>query len=204
MLRTRSLTLGLAVVIALSACDEQTADPLGLTSLPGDDPLAALLADASHEERGSTTTGAPRGTPPGMPLFERLAGEIPSFAGLYRVAQCSVVVVLTDREDVELAVRVVHAVVEPLVERGCPNGIRVDVAEGQYTYHELLRLLAAARPLFQIDGVYAIRIDYASNGLLITVRSRDVAAEVRAALPRVGIPGGAVSFALGGPPSGGR
>jgi hypothetical protein len=186
MTRSRCLTVALALALGSSACN--SADTLGPESTDStDDAIATVLADADpRSDRGGG----------GSQLFDRLAREIPGFGGLYRNAPCSISVVLTDMSQAEHAVRVVKAAVEALVGRACPNGVRVQAVQGKFTYLQLQRFLAAARELFQIRGVLGAHVDYQLNRLVITVSSREVAAAVLAALPRVGIPAEAVAFRL--------
>ncbi|HSK20320.1 MAG TPA: hypothetical protein VK912_14305 [Longimicrobiales bacterium] len=180
----------LALTASLAACES---DPLALDTAEsvGDDELAAVLV---AESGSSDLRGARDGADRSNSLFERLAAQIPGFGGLYRIAPCVVAVVLTADADVEQAVRIVHAAVEPLVVRRCPTDVRVEPVRGQYTFIELRRLLLASRPLNTIEGVGGARIDFRHNRLVIYVSSRQVARVVLHALPRVGIPADAVLF----------
>jgi hypothetical protein len=153
---------------------------------------AVVAAAGSDDLRGAQDGARDRRT-----VFEQLAAEIPGFGGLYRTERCVVALVLTADADVESAVRIVHAVVEPLVATTCPDGIRVEPVRGQYTYIELRRFLHASRPLNNIPGVLGARIDFRHNSLVILVTSRRAARAVIQALPRVGIPEDAVLFLLG-------
>ena len=174
----------------MAACSSDATDPA-----PGseqDDELAAVLAAA-----GATTTADSRGRSTRHPVFDRLAAEIPGFAGLYRTARCVVVVVLTAEGDAQHAVRVVTAALEPMVERACPDGIRVQTARGQFTYIQLQRFLLAAQDLLDIRGVVGLKLDYQANKVVVLIASRETAHDVLAALPRVGVPEGAVMFRPG-------
>jgi len=191
MLRSRNLgTVLVLAAVFTSACDS---DPFAadMSELVADDELSAVLV----EESGSDD---PRGTRDGADrshsLFDRLAAEIPGFGGLYRTSRCVIAVVLTDGANVDEAVRIVHAAVEPLVLRSCPDGVRVEAVRGQFTYVELRRFLLASRPLNRIPGVSGARIDFMHNRLVIFVTSRRVAHAVTQVLPRVGIPERAVIF----------
>ena len=191
MTRSRPLSRFLATALLLAggvaACSSDATDPA-----PGseqDDELAAVLAAA-----GATTTADSRGRSTRHPVFDRLAAEIPGFAGLYRTARCVVVVVLTAEGDAQHAVRVVTAALEPMVRRACPDGIRVQPARGQFTYVQLQRFLAAAQDLLNIRGVLGLKLDYQANKVVILVASRETAHDVLAALPRVGVPEEAVAF----------
>lgn len=187
MLRTRTLVAAFAIAGSLLAACDDVATPMEPAGNPlADDALALVMEEASsrasdrHGDRGS--------------LFDRLAAEIPSFGGAYRVRHCAVVVVLTDGADADHAIRVVKAAVEPLVERTCPGGIRVEVARGQFTYLELQRWLHAGQALLRIDGVYGITVSYQLNRLVVTVASREIVRRVLAVLPELGIPQEAVTF----------
>jgi hypothetical protein len=173
------------VLVLLAACADS--DPLAVDTadVMADDDLTSelVLAEGGDPRRSG-----------GAPLFERLAAAIPGFGGLYRTERCVVAVVLTADADAEAAVRIVHAAIEPLVVRTCPDGIRVDAVRGQFTYIQLHRYLLAARPLFSMPGVAGAYIDVKRNRLVMVVLSRRVADAVQAALPRVDIPVEAVAF----------
>lgn len=181
-MRLRFITPMLALVTALAACD---ADSPFDTHSGGE--LDALL------DHGAGGGGNERGGG-GVALFDRLAGEIDGFGGLYRFAPCGVVLILTDGVDVERAVRITHAAVEPLVVRSCPDGIRVVPERGEYSWIELNRYLATARPILGIAGVGGMTIDVPQNGIIVFVASRDVADEVIDALERLGVPADIVHF----------
>lgn len=186
MTHSRFRATALMLAVSLGACDSaQTMAPEFSSS--SDDGLTAVLA--------SVNSADPRTSGGGNSLFERLANEIPGFGGLYRAAQCSVAVVLTDMSQSDHAIRTVKAALEP--NRGCPNGIRVHPVQGKFTYIELQRYLAASRELLQIRGVLGAVVDFQQNRLVITISAREVAATVLEALPRVGIPSDAVVFQLG-------
>lgn len=193
MIRSRYLATLLVVAMATTACES---DPLAIDTSEqlADDELAdVLVAESGSDDPRGHRDGADRGNS----LFERLAAQIPGFGGLYRTERCVVAVVLTADADAQEAVRIVHAAIEPLVVRTCPDGIRVEPVRGQFTYHELRRFLLASRPLNNIPGVSGARIDFKQNRLVILVRSRRVAHAVLQALPRVGIPEDAVLFQRG-------
>jgi hypothetical protein len=192
MIRNRLLGTMLVLAVATTACDS---DPLALDTSEqlADELAAALVAESGSNDLRGDRDGADRSNS----LFERLAAAIPGFGGLYRMAPCVVAVVLTDDADVQEAVRIVHAAIEPLVARTCPDGIRVEPVRGQYTYVELRRFLLASRPLNAIPGVGGAHISFQQNRLVIVVASRRVARVVLHALPRVGIPEEAVLFQLG-------
>lgn len=193
MMRTRILGTVLVLAVSSTACDS---DPLALdtTAASVDDELSAVIVAESGETdlRGSRDHADRSNS-----LFDRLAGEIPGFGGLYRTAPCVVAVVLTADADVQHAVATVQAAVAPMVVRNCPTGIRVEPVRGDYTYLELRRMLLASRPLNTIEGVGGARIDFRQNRLVILVSSRHVARVVLHALPRVGIPEEAVLFQRG-------
>jgi hypothetical protein len=193
MIRSRYLGTILVLALATTACES---DPLALDTseqLAADDLTDVLVAESGSDDLRGTRDGGDRRNS----LFERLAAEIPGFAGLYRTAPCVIAVVLTADANVEEAVRIVHAAVEPLVERTCPEGIRVEPVRGQFTYYELRRFLLASRPLNNIPGVGGARIAFMHNRIVILVTSRRVAQAVLQALPRVDIPEDAVLFQLG-------
>jgi hypothetical protein len=187
----------LALAIALVACDaapfETALDDRDAGAAA--DQLGALLATANvlqpRADGGGTRSG-------GGSIFDRLAAQIDGFGGLYRNGQCSVVVVLTDAADVDLAIRIVHAVVAPLVQQSCPAGLAVSATRGEFTYHELQRFLAIALPFGEADDVYGVRVDYSINALVITVANADVARRVLDALIELGVPAGAVVFRVRG------
>jgi hypothetical protein len=185
---TRSRFLGLAMLVALTStgCDtERLAQPQ--LSEAEADPIDALLATMTSADETARSSG-------GNALFDRLAGEIASFGGLYRNGHCAVAVVLTHMAEADHAIRVVKAALEPL--RACPDGIRVHPVQGEFTYVELVRYHAAARELLRIDGVRGSKIDYQLNRLVVYVASRRVAHAVIEALPALGIPEKAVVFQL--------
>ncbi|MGH7462985.1 MAG: hypothetical protein ACREMA_18420, partial [Longimicrobiales bacterium] len=173
MTLSRFRAAALMLAVSLGACESaQTTAPEFSTS---DDGLATILA--------SVNSADPRGAGSGNSLFDRLANEIPGFGGLYRNAVCSVAVVLTDLSQSDHAIRVVKAALEP--NRACPNGIRVHAVQGKFTYVELQRYLAASRELLQLRGVLGAHVDLQQNRLVNTIVSREVAATVLEALPRV-------------------
>jgi hypothetical protein len=183
----RFTTLALAAMLAACNAGDTTA-PAGFDA---DDELTALLgagAGGSPEARGT------RGS--GVPLFDRLAGEIPAFGGLYRTAPCSISLVLTDGADVDHAIRVVLAVVEPLVARSCPDGIRVHPVRGDFTWLELNRYRVVAAPLLAMPGVGGMAIDIPLNRIVVTVASRDVMEDALAALERLGADPEAFTFRI--------
>ena len=193
MIRSRSLGTLLVLAIATTACES---DPLAIDTseqIADDEFAAVLVAESGSDDLRGARDGADRGNS----LFERLAAEIPGFGGLYRTARCTVAVVLTADANAEEAVRIVHAAIEPLVVRSCPDGIHVEPVRGQFTFHELRRFLLASRPLNNIPGVGGARIDFMHNSIVILVTSRRVAHAVLKALPRVGIPEDAVLFQRG-------
>ena len=160
----------------------------------------ALESDALESELATTLAASDvRGSDHGGgSLFDELAEKIPSFGGLYRNGRCAVVVVLVDMSEEQHALHVVHAAIAPLIAHPCPGGPQVTAVQGQFTYLELKRFLAASRELLEIEGVLGIHISYQQNKLVVTVASRSAAAAVIEALPRVGIPQAAVTFVLGG------
>lgn len=188
MFRTRILTIALAGLL-LGACEDAASPMEPLASTGADDQLALVLDEATSQS--ATRDGSNGG---GGSLFARLAEEIPGFAGLYRNGQCSVTVVLTDLSEEEHAIRVVKAAVEPLVERACPNGIRVDAVRGLYDFFELHRFHEAGQELLRIDGVRAVTISWQQNKIVVAIRARQVARLVLEALPTLGIPEDAVAF----------
>lgn len=190
MKRTRSWAGVLMLGITLAACAD--GGPLAVADSAefGSDALAALL---SAETDGMTAPGHVT-TPAGVPLFDRLAGQIPGFGGLYRAARCGVVLVLVGSRDVGAAVAIVRDAVEPLVAETCPNGIRVGVERGQFTYIELQRFLAVLLPLVDAEGVLRVNVDYSLNRIVIVVARRTVAVRVGNALPELGVPARAVVF----------
>lgn len=193
MTRTRPWASMLMLGLTLAACSD--GGPLELMDIAefDNDALAVLLAagDAGTAAHDEPARGA------GVPLFNRLADQIPGFGGLYRTARCAIVLVLTQPTDVGEAIAIVRATIEPLVERGCPDGVRVAVARGQFTYVELQRFLKATRPLTRADDVFRVSVDYSLNRVVIIVASRAVAARVAGALPGLGVPERAVVFRLG-------
>jgi hypothetical protein len=214
MIRTRYLATGLALALALTACD--SVEPLALApdaNMPGDS-LEIILAEASgersHRDGSSPTTGAdpherpsggtgddPHERPARVPLFDELAELIPGFGGLYRTRQCAVVLVLTAEADREEALYITRRKLAPLMERSCPHGYSLTAEAGEFTYLELRRYLsAAARPLMALRGVEAVRIDFQLNRLVIEVVSREVANRVVELLPELGVPVEAVAFQL--------
>jgi hypothetical protein len=193
MFRSRILGTALVLAVATTACES---DPLAVESFEqiADDDLEGVITAESGQTdpRGAHDLADRSGS-----IFDRLAAQIPGFGGLYRTAPCVVAVVLTREADVQEAVRIVHAAIEPLVVRTCPDGIRVEPVRGQFTYVQLRRFLLASRPLNGIAGVGGAYISFPDNRLVILVASRSVAITVTKALPRVGIPGDAVLFKRG-------
>jgi TolB-like protein len=185
MTHSRYLLAALAIALSTAACDTPT--PFSPAEAVNDD-LTAVLASASSD---------PRGTQSGNSLFDRLAGEISGFGGLYRTDICSVAVVLTNLGNAEQAERLVKSVLEEIVGRSCPNGIRVHAVQGQFTYKDLQYWLSAGQELLRIRGVQGVKVDYQKNRLIVTIEARSVAADVIAALPKVGIPSEAMMFELG-------
>ena len=185
MTHSRYLAGILTLVLSTTACD--VAETLSPDSDAGNggDAIEAVLATASSVD---PNRGGSNGS-----LFDRLAGEIPGFGGLYRTGICAVAVVLTDMSQADHAIRTVKKALEPL--RGCPDGVRVEAVRGQYTYLELQRFFEAAnRELLQVDGVVSIHVDYQKNKLIITIRAREFAAKVMEAVARLNIPADAVAL----------
>lgn len=180
-----------ALAIGLVACNATPAGP-GTDDI---DQMGAIFA-AEAGDADPRVAGRTRSTRGGGSVFQRLDALIDGFAGVYRVAQCSVVLVLTDAADVDEAVRIVHAVIEPLVARTCPTGIRVTPERGTYTYSELHRYHAVALPLVGARGVYAAVVSYPLNAVLITVASRETARRVLGSLTDDGVPEGAIAFRI--------
>ena len=188
MTRSRYLSAVLLLALSTGACDR--ADTLGPdTADLSNDAIASVLDAASTDPRNT-------GNPGGNSLFDRLAGEIKSFGGLYRNGRCSIVVVLTDLTETDHAIRVVKAAIEQLVGTACPDGVRVQATQGKFTYVALQRFLTASRELRGIRGFAGAHVDYQLNRLVISVLAREVAATITEALPRVGIPADAVVFQL--------
>ncbi|HEX6134039.1 MAG TPA: hypothetical protein VFZ24_08745 [Longimicrobiales bacterium] len=190
MLRSRITGALLVMAAALTACES---DPLALDEgfeQIADDDLQTALETAS----GVTDPRGSRDHDRRSSILEELAAAIPGFGGIYRTAPCVVAVVLTEDADVEEAVRIVHAILEPIVARTCPTGIRVDAVRGQFTFVQLHRFLLASRPLNRIDGVGGAYISFRHNRLVVLVASRSVAEKVVRALPGLGIPPRAVIF----------
>jgi hypothetical protein len=178
----------LALGVALTACGEA---PLGQGDVaPTLDQLDIVLGGGGTEPR-SGSGGQ------GNALFDRIAGQLPHFAGMYRVEQCAAVIMLTGGNHEE-AIRIVRAIVGPLVSESCPHGLQLGTAPAEFTYVELQRFLTAALPLLRMEGVYRIRVDYALNRLVVTVASREVADRAAHALAEAGVPEGAVIFRLRG------
>ena len=188
-------TIGVGALALLAACADS--DPLALGDIELlDEETAQLVEDELTDEVRMAEGGdALRGG--GAPLFERLAGAIPGFGGLYRTARCTVAVVLTDGADVTEALRIVHEALAPVVARTCGEDFSVAAVRGQFTYIELRRYLLAARPLHNIDGVLGAFIHIRRNRLAMVVTDRSAAAAVVRALPRVDIPRAAVVFVRG-------
>lgn len=188
-------TIGAGALALLAACADS--DPLALADIELlEEETAQLVEDElTAEVRMAEGGDALRGG--GAPLFERLAGAIPGFGGLYRTARCTVAVVLTDGADVTEALRIVHEALAPLVARTCGADFSVAAVRGQFTYIELRRYLLASRPLLNIDGVLGAFIHIRRNRLAMLVTDRGAAAAVVRALPRVDIPRDAVVFVRG-------
>ena len=200
------MALVLATGMALSACEQ--AGPL--EPAPGEaaemEELSALLSTASvdgpvasPDSEQDQRTGGRAGTDGRQRktnVFHTLASQIPGFGGLYRVEPCTVALVLVDGSDPDRAATKVKEVIDPLVRRGCPDGIEVRVVEGTFTYVQLLRVRHAIRPLHEIRGVLGAKIDFEQNKVIVAVATREVLDEVRAALERLGVPAGAVGVVL--------
>ncbi len=184
----------LALAVTAAACDSGPFGP-GSQEPLADDGLAAVLALGPAAEEARDVRGHPGGT---GSVLEQLAAKIPGFGGLYRLSHCVVAVVLTEDANVQEAVRIVHATIEPLVAQSCRTGIRVEPVRGIFSFDELQRFLQAARPLSGIPGVVRIHIDFKLNRLVFVVESRRTADAVLAALPGAGIPERAVVFQGGG------
>jgi hypothetical protein len=178
-----------AALVVLAGCDGGSVLSPSEATPGGADALGSAAAAASSYSEAGRSGGGGGSAPP---LFEQLAARIDGFAGLYRRDRCAVVVVLTRGADRENALLSVRAAITPLVD--CPDGLRVGAALAQFTYRELRGYLASARPLAGIPGVTGARIDFQLNRLVIQVTSRETANAVLMALPRVGIPSGAVTF----------
>ena len=193
MFRIRLSRAVLALTVATAACDSA---PMSFDDVEqlADDGLetAVMAASGADDLRGERDGERDRRS-----VFEQLASEIPGFGGLYRTERCVIALVLTADADVESAIRIVHAVVDPLVSETCADGIRVEPVRGKYTYIELRRFLHASRPINRIAGVLGARIDFRHNSLLVLVTSRRAARNVLEALPGLGIPDDAVLFLLG-------
>lgn len=172
----------LALALSLPAC-ESTTDPATA------DAIEDAAVEAIAESAGLVEDLATRGGP-GRALFDRLAGEIPGFAGFY-FARCDLVVVLTDRTQAPAAT----AILTPLlrrylarVRRNCDEGGSVVVQPGTYTWTELSRYLPALRPLHQLRGVGRMGISIPENRIVVQVRTRALVAEVKAQAEALGVP----------------
>lgn len=189
MIRSQYLAVALALAVGGTACDS-SADPFGPSdSLQTTDGLDVMLATASGTR---TDDGSRGGRASGVALFDALAAEIPGFAGLYRTRQCAVVVVLTAEGDRAQALPVVRRMLAPLVTRPCSDGFSLAAQGGEFSYIQLKRYLAAARPVATMRGVDRPRIDFQLNRLVIPVASREIGDAVLARLVELGIPARAV------------
>ena len=159
---------------------------------------AAPGARGDNGNGNGNGNGGGNGNGNGGSLFDELAEKIPSFGGLYRNGRCAVAVVLVDMSEEQHAIHVVHAAIAPLIHHPCPGGPQVTAVQGQFTYLQLKRYLAASRELLDIEGVLRIHISYQQNKLVIMVASRAAAAAVIAALPGLDIPQAAVTFVMVG------
>jgi hypothetical protein len=207
MTRSRYLAIALALALGAAACD--SVDPLappdaGFAGASRGISLYKASGDRAHgeEPRDREPGDETRTRPERVPLFDELAELIPGFGGLYRTAHCAVVVVLTDEADREQALAVVRRKLAPILERPCGDDIRLGAEPGEFTYLELRRWLAAARPLAHMEGVERVRIDFQLNRLVFEVESRPVANAVLERLPELGIPADAVVFRVTAPASG--
>lgn len=180
----------LAMAMTVAACDSGPFEPGSREPLT-DDGLAAVLALGPAADEAREVRSHPGGA---GSVLEQLAAKIPGFGGLYRLSHCVVAVVLTEGANVQEAVRIVHATIEPLVAQSCRTGIRVEPVRGIFSFDELQGFLRAARPLSSIPGVVRIHIDFSLNRLVFVVESRRTADAVLAALPGAGIPERAVVF----------
>jgi hypothetical protein len=190
----RTLAVIAALAVAVVACDTLPAGPALDGS--GTDQLGQLLSSAAAGSpglRGATGTGSGGGS-----VFDRLDAQIDDFAGAYRVAQCSIVLVLTDAANVPEALRIASAIIDPLVTGSCPGGVTIAPQAGTWTYDELHRFHGVALPLVGAGGVYAASVDYALNAVLIVVADRETARRVMALLAAQGVPQGAIVFRVRG------
>jgi hypothetical protein len=176
----------LALALTLPACESTT------------EPISAETAEEIAVEQIAASAGlfeeaAARGGP-GPALFDRLASEIPGFAGFY-FAGCDLVVVLTDRTQAASATTILTPVLRRYlarVGRRCQDGA-IRVQPGDYTWTELSRYLPALRPLTQIRGVGRIGISIPQNRIVVQVRTRALVEEVKAQAETLGVPPGAIA-----------
>ena len=196
------MALVLTTGIALSACEQ--AGPLEPAPSEAADmvELSALLSTASVDGPVATSDAVPDRRTGGRDgtdgrqgktdVFRTLASQIPGFGGLYLVVPCTVALVLVAGSDPQRGAAKVKEVINPLVRRGCSDGIEVRVVDGTFTYVQLLRVRHAIRPLHEILGVRGAKIDFEQNKVIVAVATREVLDEVRAAIGRLGLPPGAV------------
>lgn len=184
----RGFGLALTLVTALTACEavESVAPEAASYAMGAIDTEISVASSPLDSDRP--------GGGGGSQLFERLAAEIPGFAGLYRTARCTIVVVLTDMSQAEQAIQIVYDAVSGLVGRGCAESLEVRASQGQFTYFELQRWASNAEPVLRIDGVAALHIDFKLNRIVIAVRTRRVIETVLDELARLDVPHDAVVF----------
>jgi hypothetical protein len=182
-------TAMLAVTAALSAfllaCERMPAEP----ALDDADELALLLS--------SGTEGARANRPGGGSVFEQLHARIDGFGGMYRVAQCHVVLVLTKGSGAGTALQVARSVIEPLVATSCPSGIQLEAKQMTFTWAELMRFHALVRPHVGSGGVLGAFVDYALNAVVINVADAETGRRLQARLVEAGVPAAALSVRIG-------
>lgn len=188
------LAIALVLAVGLAACDSNDmAGPPKDAS--GDDVLDALLAQESCENRCESEREQERVRQrTGPSMFDRLAEEIPAFGGMYRRTRCALVIVLTDLAETDLARAAIQEGLGPIMVDACPDGLVFGVVQGEFTYKELRRYLAASSQLLRLEDVNRVRIDYRQNRVVFGVSSREAARSVLAMLARLGVPEAAVAL----------
>jgi hypothetical protein len=186
--RARCFALALTLPL-LGACEGVEVTGVGDE---GNDGFETVLASSSVSSGDRNVSGG------GIPLFDRLAEQIPGFGGLFRLGRCNIGLVLTRLEEQEQATRIVIEALTPIMGRACADGISVQVQKGEFSYVELMGWLAAGHRLTELRGVHGIAVDFSKNRLVVKVADRATASAVLAAAPGLGIPTAAITFVAGG------
>lgn len=184
MLRSmKTFAMTLALVLA-TACESGTTGP-EIDPSSATDEFAAFDTGVTFD-----AASVDRGTPHG---WDKLAAEIPGFAGYFIDRACNVNVLLVDLAHAEKAKQLLTPVLRRLLEvRRCPDTATILVHPADYSWLQLKDFLARLRPLQQVRGVNRMGILVSINRIVIVLESRTLHDRVVEQVQALDVPLGAV------------